>query len=123
MFDLSAIINLKTNDNIKNIRGRRKKRNRGGKDNVWILKERKEKEGKEDERKEKSKGRKERGKEDGIYLEVQWLRLCASTAGVDTGSISDLACYVKKKKMEEREGGFHFYLYIVFLFIMPYFYQ
>jgi len=83
MFDLSAIINLKTNDNIKNIRG----------------------------------------KEDGIYLEVQWLRLCASTAGVDTGSISDLACYVKKKKKEEREGGFHFDLYIVFLFIMPYFYQ
>ena len=46
----------------------------------------KKKEGTEDERKEKSKGRKERGNEDGIYLPVQWLRLCAFTAG-GTGSI------------------------------------
>lgn len=53
MSDLSAIINLKTNDNIKNIKGKRKKRNRGGKNNVWILKERKEERGKEDESKEK----------------------------------------------------------------------
>ena len=72
----------------------------------------KKKEGKEDERKEKSKGRKERGKEDGIYLAVQWLRLCASTAGVGhrVSLRFGMLCKKKKKRREEREDSILIYI-------------
>ena len=87
MSDLNAIIDLKTNDNVKNVRGRRKKGIGERKQCMDIERKKgKKKEGNEDKRKGKNQGRKERGKEDGIYLAVQWLRLCAFTAG-GTGSI------------------------------------
>lgn len=72
--------------------------------------------------KRKSKGRKERGKEDGIYLAVQWQDLCFYSQGAQGQSKIRHAMFGKKKK-EGREGGFHFDLYILFLFIMSYFYS
>ena len=56
MSDLNAIIDLKTNDNVKNVRGRRKKGIGEGKQCMDIERKKgKKNEGKEDKRKEKIK--------------------------------------------------------------------
>ena len=112
MSDLNAIIDLKTNDNVKNVRGRRKKGIGERKQCMDIERKKgKKKEGKEDKRKGKKSRKK--GKRKGRWNlpgSPVVKTLCFHCRGHRVNLRFFLLCKKKKKKRKRGRIPFCFYL-------------